>query len=320
MSEGDPLPLNSDPSGVLPRSTRSTRSLGHFTPLRYPGGKAKLAPFLKRILSANHLLDAEYVEPYAGGAGVALELLMNEYVSHIHINDISRPIYSFWRSVLEHTDELCRLIQDTPRTVDAWDEQKSVLKNQAAQDTVSVGFAAFYLNRTNRSGILNAGIIGGREQTGQWKIDARFNAPELIQRIQAIASRRRDISLTQKDAMSFLRLGVASWPAKTIVYLDPPYYVKGRDLYTDFYKHEDHAEIADFVRRRMKNRRWIVSYDNAPEIHQMYSGERQITYDIGYSARSATKGREVMFFSESLQIPPLVGAVELVESVDSRRA
>jgi DNA adenine methylase len=155
---------------------RQPRRLIHFTPLRYPGGKGILAAYIKRLMKTNRLLDGEYVEPYAGGAAIALELLFHEYVSRIHINDLSRLVYAFWLSVLEHTDEFCQLVRDTPRTVDAWDKQKKVLANEADHDALAVGFATFFLNRTNRSGILNGGIIGGRAQTGLWKINARYNA------------------------------------------------------------------------------------------------------------------------------------------------
>src|SRR5205809_1015321 len=124
---------------------------GHFTPLRYPGGKAKLAAYVKLLLKENRLLDGEYVEPYAGGCGIALELLLHEYVSRVHINDISRPIYAFWKSVLDHADSLCRLIADTPLTVSSWDKQRRIFDNSKDQDVVTLGFATFFLNRTNRS-------------------------------------------------------------------------------------------------------------------------------------------------------------------------
>lgn len=303
---------------VRPRTVSS--SLGHFTPLRYPGGKAKLAPFLKQLLKSNGLLDAEYVEPYAGGAGVALELLMSEYVSHVHINDFSRPVYAFWRSVLTYTDRLCQMIRDTPLTVAAWDAQKRVINAPSAHDLLTLGFATFYLNRTNRSGILNAGIIGGRAQAGAWKIDARYNAADLIRRIEAIAERHRDITLTCMDALKFLQAGAATWPAKTLVYLDPPYYLKGPDLYLNSYKHENHVDISQCVRKSLRRPRWIVSYDNAPEIRAMYAGERHVLYDIGYSARNVRQGREVMFFSKGLEVPDLVGAIKpvLVPSTSDR--
>ena len=289
------------------------RRLIHFTPLRYPGGKGKLTAYVKCLMKTNRLLDGEYVEPYAGGAAIGLELLFHEYVSRIHINDVSRPVYAFWRSVLEHTDELCRLVHDTPRTVDAWDAQKRVLANEAQHNVVAVGFATFFLNRTNRSGILNGGVIGGRDQTGLWKIDARYNSDELTYRIEAIAKMRSRISLTRMDALKFLKNGVQRWPMKTLIYLDPPYYFKGRDLYYNFYKHEDHERVARFVREKISPQFWIVSYDDVPEIRELYEGCQRVVYGIGYSARTTSRGAEVMFFCDALDVPPLVGAVEPIE-------
>jgi DNA adenine methylase len=157
------------------------------------------------------------------------------------------------------------------------------------------GSRRFFLNRTNRSGILNGGIIGGRDQTGPWKIDARYNAPELVNRIQSIASLKNRIKLTRQDALKFLQAGANKWPEKTLIYLDPPYYVKGRDLYYDFYKPEDHAGVAEFVTR------------------SLYRGCPHIVYDIGYSARSPRQGSEVMFFAKGLRIPPVVGSITLTE-------
>ncbi len=283
----------------------------HFTPLRYPGGKGKLAAFVKSLLKTNDLLDGDYVEPYAGGAAIALDLLLHEYVSQIHINDVSRPIYAFWHSVLAETDAISKLIVDTRVTVAQWDKQKKILANAADHDDLALGFATFFLNRTNRSGILNGGIIGGRDQTGPWKIDARFNARELVHRITAIARMRSRISLTNKDALKFLRSGIKKWPPKTLIYLDPPYYVKGRDLYYDFYQPEDHAKVAEFVTQGITEQRWIVSYDNVEPIRAIYPSVRNVIYDIGYSARSASKGSEIMFFCEGLRVSRSVGITSL---------
>jgi len=290
------------------------RHLIHFTPLRYPGGKAKLAAYVKSLMKENRLLDGEYVEPYAGGAAIALELLFHEYVSRIHINDVSKPVHAFWKAVLDHTDALCKRIVDTPLTVKAWDKQRRIMEKPADHDTLALGFATFFLNRTNRSGILNGGIIGGRDQTGPWKIDARYNAPELVHRIESIANMRDRIHLTRQDALRFLRAGIAKWPEKTLIYLDPPYYVKGRDLYYDFYKPKDHQSVAEFVRSSITKQRWIVSYDNEPAIRKLYKGSPHIVYDIGYSARSASQGSEVMFFGGGLKAPPVVGSITLTEN------
>lgn len=285
----------------------------HFTPLRYPGGKGKLAAYIKQLMRVNHLLDGEYVEPYAGGAAIALELLFHEYVWRVHINDVSRPVYSFWRSVLKHTDQLCKLVTDTRLTVASWDKQRKIVAHPEDHEDCPLGFATFFLNRTNRSGILNGGIIGGRNQTGPWKIDARYNAPELVNRIQSIARMGSRIVLTRRDALKFLESGVEKWPEKTLIYLDPPYYVKGRDLYYDFYNPEDHARVAQFVIGSITKQKWIVSYDNAPPIRGLYRRCPHIVYDIGYSARSARQGSEVMFFGNGLRIPPVVGSITLTE-------
>jgi DNA adenine methylase len=178
---------------------------------------------------------------------------------------------------------------------------------------VKLGFATFYLNRTNRSGILNGGIIGGRDQTGPWKIDARYNARELVRRIEAIAKMGNRIKLTRQDALKFLKNGVSRWPEETLIYLDPPYYVKGRDLYYDFYEHEDHQHIATFMNETNMRQRWIVSYDNVRPIRELYRGTRHVAYDIGYSARSASRGSEIMFFCHSLKVPALVGPIRLTK-------
>lgn len=291
------------------------RRLVHFTPLRYPGGKGKLAAYVKEIIRTNKLYDGEYVEPYAGGAAIGLELLFQEYVTKIHINDLNGAVYSFWKAVLNDTEELCRLIKSTRLTVASWDRQKRIFSNPRDHSYVKVGFATFFLNRTNRSGILNGGIIGGRDQTGPWKIDARYNADELIFRVESIAKMRSRIRLTRSDALAMLRFGLPKWPKNTLIYLDPPYYERGRELYYDYYKPEDHAELARFVREQMAERSWIVSYDNVAPIKKLYSGFRMIVYDVGYTARENRIGREVMFFAPKLVIPDLTGPVQQVGKI-----
>jgi DNA adenine methylase len=197
--------------------------------------------------------------------------------------------------------------------VKVWDKQKRILNNAADHDDLALGFATFFLNRTNRSGILNGGIIGGRDQTGPWKIDARYNGDELVHRIQSIARMKGRICLTRRDALRFLKSGVGRWPEKTLVYLDPPYYAKGRDLYYDFYEPQDHACVAEFVRTGIRLQRWVVSYDNEPAIRELYQGLPHIVYDIGYSARSSRLGSEVMFFGNGLKVPPLIGPIQITE-------
>ncbi|MGY8681530.1 DNA adenine methylase [Bradyrhizobium sp. UFLA05-153] len=291
-----------------------TTLLHHFTPLRYPGGKGKLASFVKAVIKENGLFDGEYVEPYAGGAAVALELLFHDYVSSIHVNDLSRPVFAFWNSVLNDTERLCKLIKDTPLTMREWDRQRFIFSNANRYGDLRLGFATFFLNRTNRSGILNGGVIGGRDQAGPWKIDARFNKDGLMERIESIAKMRKRINLTSMDACTFLRSKANDWPPKTLVYLDPPYFAKGRDLYYDYYHPSDHAQVAAEVPKTLGHKHWIVSYDNVPTVRTLYSSYQQLVYRIGYSARDSREGMEIMFFSDSLKVPKLVGPISLIRS------
>lgn len=217
--------------------------------------------------------------------------------------------------VLNDTEELCRLIKNTKVSVASWDRQKRIFSNPADHSYTQLGFATFFLNRTNRSGILNAGIIGGRDQTGPWKIDARYNADELIFRVQSIANMRKRIKLTQSDALALLRHGLPKWDQKTLVYLDPPYFDQGRQLYYDYYKPEDHAALAQFIEANMHNRPWIVSYDNVDSIKKLYSGFRSIEYYVGYSAREVRVGKEVMFFATGMTIPEVAGPIQQIGAI-----
>lgn len=271
------------------------------TPLRYPGGKGKFAHFVKEVFEANELLDGHYVEPYAGGAGVALELLLHEYASIIHINDFDPAIFFFWEAVVSHTEEISRLIYDTPVTMDNWYKCREILEDLHNHDPLHVALATFFLNRTNRSGILKAGVIGGKSQSGKWKLDARFNKEDLVKRIQLIGRYRDRINVYNLDAVELLTKTVPTLPEKTLVYLDPPYYVKGSGLYRNFYNHDDHVEIGE-VMSSVKHP-WLVSYDNSDEIKQIYSRYRQTEYFLSYTAQDKKKGSEVMIFGPTIKIP-----------------
>jgi len=283
------------------------------TPLRYPGGKGKLANFMKLVFRDNNLLDAPYIEPFAGGAGVAIALLFGEFTSHIYINDINRSIYAFWYSVLNDTDALCQLIRDTPVTMEEWESQQSIQQSAGQATTLELGFSTFFLNRTNRSGIIAGGVIGGKNQDGPYKLDARFNRKNLISRIQRIARFGNRISLFNTDAAQFIRDVLPRISNNALVYFDPPYYVKGQGLYQNYYEHDDHLEIARLVAGISQH--WIVSYDNALQIQAIYNGYRQIVYNLNYSAGERYKGSEVMFFSDRLVIP----AVESPALIPSKR-
>lgn len=288
---------------MAPKSAPS----GHFSPLRYPGGKGKLAHFVANVIRENNLHDGVYVEPYAGGAAVAFELLLTGVVRRVAINDLNKPIYAFWRAVLDDTAALIDLIRETDVTMAARYRAKRIFMDDTGS-SLELAFATFFLNRTNRSGILNGGPIGGTDQSGAWKLDARYNKEALIERIEKIARMRKYISLTNLDAVEFLNATAPNWPKKTLVYLDPPYYEKGRELYYNFYQHDDHANVA-YATHNLRNVRWIVSYDDVEPIHNLYKQASCLQYTIGYSARERSRGSEAMFFSPGLVIPAVQGSM-----------
>lgn len=276
----------------------------HYSPLRYPGGKARLSQTLKDLIRQNRLFDCQYVEPFAGGAGAALSLLFGEFVSHIHINDVDASIHAFWSAVLTDTERLCRLVRDTRPTLDEWQRQRSIQTRRDEVDSLSLAFSTFFLNRTNRSGIIaTGGVIGGLEQNGTYKLDARLNRPDLVRRVEQIASYRNRISLYRLDAIEMLDKIVKPLPVNTLVYLDPPYYVKGSRLYANYYNDDDHERLSLEVKGLKQH--WLVSYDNVPAIRKLYTGYRRVVYGLRYSACSREMGAEIMFFSKSLRVSNL---------------
>ena len=273
------------------------------SPLRYPGGKLKVVNYIKRLMEENDLCGGTYIEPYAGGANVALSLLLSKYAKRIKINDIDRSIYAFWHSVLMETENLCRMIQDTDVTLETWERQHELQKNKKGVDLLELGFSTFFLNRTNRSGILNGGVIGGKAQTGKYKIDARYNKKDLIERIEVIAAQRNKIELTSMDAVALIKRYKRPPAEKTLCYLDPPYYVKGKDLYLNYYNDNDHQKIAEAI---MKYKgKWIISYDAVDFIKKLYEDYKQTEYYLSYSAGNPSKGRELMIFSDGLILPEI---------------
>lgn len=283
--------------------------MAFFTPLRYPGGKGQLANFIELVYQENNLLDAPYIEPYAGGAGVALALLFDEFSSHIHINDVNRSIYAFWHCVVNETDLLCSRIRSTDVTMGEWHRQRLIQKQAETANLLDLGFSTFFLNRTNRSGIIKGGVIGGKNQDGPFKIDARYNKDDLISRIQRIARYRSRISVYNMDAADFIRQILPTLPIRSLVYLDPPYYVKGQELYENFYGHADHVLISELARSVQQH--WIISYDNVDPVVQMYEGYLRITYGLNYSASERYEGSEVMFFSNLLAVPSVNSPVSI---------
>ena len=295
---------------IVERNNIEPAKVRFFSPLRYPGGKNKLARFISLVCKQNGI-NGHYVEPYAGGAAVALHLLLDGYVSKITINDIDRPIFAFWYSVLHRTENLIKLINTKPVTVKTWKKCKEVQEHIEDSTLLQLGFSTFFLNRTNRSGILDAGPIGSLHQKGEYKIDCRYNKKELISRIRRIAKYKSSIHLEHLDALELVRkIQSQSQSTNTIFYFDPPYYLKGESLYFTAYRHEDHLEVSREI-AKMKNFKWLVSYDDTKPISRMYSKFRFKKYSLPHSAYKPRVGKEVLFFSHNLVLPRIANPVAL---------
>lgn len=252
------------------------------TPLRYPGGKQKIAPFIAEILNFNSIDNINYVEPYAGGAGVAINLLLNKKVKRIHLNDKCIPIFSFWKTLIEKPEWLCNKIILSSLTVEEWKRQKEIIKDTNNHDFDEIGFATFYLNRCNRSGILGGGVIGGLDQLGTWKMDARFDRKSLVNRIEAIANSKDFIKVTNYDAETLIAK-LSSYRKDYFIYFDPPYISKGEKLYLNHYTKEDHKRISKSI-QSINEKYWVVSYDNNDYISSLYNNRKSFVYNLQYNA------------------------------------
>lgn len=280
-----------------------------FSPLRYPGGKRKLANFITLLLRSNNLLDGVYAEVFAGGAAVGLTLLFGAYVRRIHINDVDRGIHAFWVAASSNTDELCRRVEGARLTMKEWERQRAV-QLQTDPEPIDLAFSTLYLNRTNRSGIVMGGPIGGRKQAGTWGIDARFNRAGLSGRIRRIGRWASRIEVHRLDGAAFLRSVASDLPPRSLLYLDPPYFIKGQErLYANYYNSDDHAEIAGIVQAHQ--RPWVVSYDNVKEVKTLYAKRRSLRYRIPYTANERYEGSEVIFFADNMTIPSVRSPVSL---------
>lgn len=273
-----------------------------YSPLRYPGGKGKLAPFMEYMIDKLGHRGGTYIEPFAGGAGIAIELLLSNAVSRIVINDYDKGVWSFWKAVLTETDRFINELRCVPLTMDEWNRQREICVNNNSKYSFELGFATFYMNRTNRSGIIKGGVIGGQEQSGDWTMDVRFNREDLIKRIQSIAKRKKDIKLYNKDIKSFIIHYVPLYEDNALIYFDPPYYKKGKQLYMNYFVHDDHVRIEAVIREYV-NCDWIITYDDAPEIEEIYKEYNLYLYDLNYSVSTKCKASELMIFGGRIMPP-----------------
>lgn len=287
------------PDGPPPAPRRP--KLGYYSPLRYPGGKARLAAYIADLIRAQERRPLAYAEPFAGGAGAALKLLAEGVVDEIHINDLAPGVAAFWRSVFHQTSDFVNRIMATPVTIDTWHEQRGIFLTGNGQSDLDLGFATFFLNRCNRSGILTARPIGGLDQGGTWKIDARYDATSLAERVSYLGGFRHRVHLTSADARDFIRELDGEG---TLLYVDPPYITQGDDLYLDRLSYGDHQEVASVL--AASDLRWFMTYDCDERItDDLYPNLRCASFNIKHTAHKQHVGKEYAVYSDNLVVPHL---------------
>lgn len=269
------------------------------SPLRYPGGKAGLYPTLRSAIRRNGLAGCTYVEPYAGGAGAALALLLTGQVGRIVINDLDPAVAAFWHTLVAEPEYILRRIRRAKLNVSEWHRQKEIYVAANTDDQAALGFATFYLNRTNRSGVLNGGPIGGLDQTGSYKIDARFNKDTLCERIRTISLYAEKISVSCRDGAAVIRQYSRS--SRSFIYADPPYFEKAGSLYLNAFETKDHEALASVLNERA-DKNWLLTYDDVPRVRELYPERKRQTFDLHYSAHRVVKTKEVMVYSDAISV------------------
>ena len=277
-----------------------TKRCVDYSPLRYPGGKSSLTEFFSKIIDANFADKPTYVEPYAGGAGAAIALLLTGKVRQIVINDLDPAMWSLWVSIVNDSERFQKLVRETPVNLDEWQRQKRIYAaGLNGADQLELGFATFFLNRTNRSGILNAGVIGGKSQAGTYRIDARYNKATLLHRLGRLGAARDRIDVRNMDGGALIKEVAPN--SSTLIYADPPYYEKGSYLYLNSFTDERHVQLAD-VLNSPAAAKWVLTYDDVPPIQSLYNNRRSQTFSLHYSANKPGIARELMVFSDNLTI------------------
>jgi len=286
-------------------------------PLRYPGAKRQLVPYIEDLLKCNNLVGCSFYEPYAGSAAVGLDLLQRGIISKLVIVEKDVLIYSLWKCVFNCFDDLCKRIEDTPISMDTWISLTPLraVNSPYDADLLDLGFAGLFFNRTNFSGIITANPIGGMQQSSAYSIDCRFNKVVLIDLIQKLSRFRSQVEVHWDDALNHMKSEIKNLTKETsFVYFDPPYYEKGKQMYRHYYTNTDHKALAAFVKEK-KQFDWLISYDDAPYICGLYSGSgaKYQPFYLDYSVARETRSRGKELLISNLPLPPLslLGASDL---------
>lgn len=311
------------------KSVRAEFGVGHIpracSPFRYPGGKDKLASFLAIFLNVNKIHNGRFIEPFCGGAGASMSLLLGGYVREVHLNDKNYALFCFWNSLKNDTENLLDRVFEIKPNINEWHKQREIYKASISKSNnyneLDFGYSVFFLNRSNRSGVLNAGPIGGLKQTGAYKIDCRYTTETLIKKIEAIAKLKDQLFIYNEDCIEFLkRFEKNEHYDDDFIYLDPPYVKEGRNIYSKEFCFDNkmHKELKDYIITHPK--RWLISYDDHPLVHELYSTQGTRTVEFSYVMNQAKVGRELMIADSRLRMPESLFSQEVQSPLQDKKS
>lgn len=246
--------------------------------IRYPGSKAKLAKELFQMFPPelhslwSQSLGFEYREPFFGAGAVGFDVL--QMISHsctAWLNDADPGMVALWRSVQTNPQRLCDMIHTFKPSAEKFYEYKEQDDAEIA-DEVERGFVKLALHRLSFSGLgyRAGGPIGGAtQQSSKYNVSCRWNPERMISDVVSLHKRmkrfRGRVRITCGDFMPL----IADAPKGSFIYLDPPYYDKGPQLYKFSMTHDDHVRLANALRECKAT--WVLSYDDHDAIRELYS-------------------------------------------------
>lgn len=280
------------------------------TPLRYPGGKAWLAHYVEKFISFNKLEVDTLVEPFAGGAAVSITLLQKSIIEQAYISEIDPLIVAFWEATLNRTEELIEIVLSMSVDLETWHYMRGYLQEKSTTnlDVVELAAAFLFLNRTSYSGIIKAGPLGGKDQRSRYKINCRFNKPRIAKKIEAIGELKGRLNVIKSDGLELMEKMASSRFESIVFYVDPPYYGAGKDLYRHYFTDKEHIELSVFL--ESVDKPWLLSYDNADFIKELYKHKTKSPIYTDYQSGHFKKGVKELLISNYL-IPPLAPEVTL---------
>lgn len=279
-------------------------SAADVSPLRYPGGKRKLAVLIAQIFATAKRRPKIVVEPFAGGASVSIALLEAGFTDAIALADRDIMVASFWRTVFsDRAEELAHRVEKAKVSLE---ERDRIIKYKPRTD-LGRAFQCLYINRTSFSGIINkrAGAIGGRAQDGKYTIGCRFNQDRIASRIRHLSKLKNQVRFVKhqsyENTIAEVRdhVGASMGEEDIFWYLDPPFFEKADRLYRHVFDDDGHRGFRlalDTIPGQ-----FVLSYDDVKSAQELYGDDpRSMAVSMVYSAAENNRPTQEIIVSNLL--------------------